>query len=138
MESKSIYEQLAQTTEQLNIIPPLFYYDNKISICLLMDRDGVSVARGIAICSALDQFSKEVGRNLALTRALRAIKKGTSGHINPHRFNEHKSFIPRLKEAETLMSLTQASFKYAFKSTAHPVLTELETKLLGKKELVRV
>jgi len=55
-----------------------FYYHtanglkNVFTACLLIDKDGSLIARGISICSITDNFRKNEGRSRAYGRALKA------------------------------------------------------------------
>jgi hypothetical protein len=54
-----------------------YYYINgisRISICLLIDKSGTVLARGIAICNPGDQFNRKYGRTIALARAFQCLK----------------------------------------------------------------
>lgn len=133
----NIYKQLEQITEDLDLRKPLYYYDNgwQISVCLLINKSGEPIARGISICSPFDNYDKPTGRFLALGRALKAIRKrDTTGEINPSRFDEHRSFYPRRKEDEAATRLSVAYEDFRFKSTYFPNLTEFEARLLGGDE----
>lgn len=129
-------QHLKEFTEQLNLNPPLYYYDGDSSVCLIMNSNGEPTARGVAVCSPLDPFVRKTGRNIAINRALQALgEKQDNGTINFSRFDVHKAGYPRPKELQATARLRRAAFTYGYKSTYKPELTELEKKLLRGSKL---
>ena len=117
-------------------LTPLYYYQGFNSICLLIDQHNKPMARGVAMCSSLDAFSKSMGRRVALSRALRAVKKEkTDCWVNVNRFDIHKPFIPRHKEAENCRRIRATAWQFGpWKSVYQPTLLDFEEELVNGKK----
>lgn len=107
-------------------LKPIYYYDGKVTVCLLLQDGGQVKARGVAICSPEDQFVKATGRALALGRAMQAIERGESGEISSARFWRPDTGY------STYGGIAKAHRLFHSKSIRQPVLTEAEIYLLSK------
>ena len=107
--------KLEQQMQELKV-EPIFYYEGRVTVCLLRQPDGLVVARGVAICSPTDQFVKKTGRNKALGQAMlafvhrkdageiRAIKSCRFNSSHPvweaEKFLWRSRFLPKLTDNE--------------------------------------
>lgn len=108
-------------------LQPIYYYEGKVTICLLRHERGVFVlSRGVAICSPSDQFIKRIGRARALGMALRSLKYLKSwGEIRPLNY-------PPPQSGKPTHPIWQISPKFKYRSTYLPQLTLWERVLLDK------
>jgi hypothetical protein len=115
--------------EKLNLTP-VFHYEGRATICLLVDKSKRSLSRGIAICSNRDNFSKKIGRMKALGVALQTYEHQTNmGLISP---NAYRKQALTSADRDTLGSF---AIRYEYRGAYLPKLTPVETKLVEKKTI---
>lgn len=117
-------KKLQEMVQEGNEITPLYYYDDGVSVCLILTPKGEVLSRGVAICSTRDQFVRKTGRNMALGRAIQVLcHKKDLGHINWERFG----FGTKMQE--TMWRVVDV---YGRKGAYQPHLTDMERELVAR------
>jgi len=90
------------------------------TVCLVLDKEGGLLARGIAICSRQDQFNRRTGRTLALGRAMQAIA--------------HKDCIQRIHKPYVSNIAKVSASGFIWKASYLPNLTSYEMRTVFKEK----